>query len=88
MTAAKVPSSTQQPARAFMSGLRQALASTGKEVNRVTALVHGTTIVTNTLLEGRTAPVGLLVTQGFHDLLEIGRQQRPCDRSAFFLSKP
>jgi N-methylhydantoinase A len=77
LTAAKVPSSTQQPARAFVSGLRQALASTGKEVTQVTALVHGTTIVTNTLLEGKTAPVGLLVTQGIRDLLEIGRQQRP-----------
>ena len=75
--AAKVPSSTQQPAQAFMSGLHLALASAESELSQVNALVHGTTIVTNTLLEGKTAPVGLLVTKGFRDLLEIGRQQRP-----------
>jgi N-methylhydantoinase A len=75
--ASKVPSSAQQPAQAFMSGLHLALASAESELSQVNALVHGTTIVTNTLLEGKTAPVGLLVTKGFRDLLEIGRQQRP-----------
>ena len=75
--AAKVPSSTQQPEQAFMSGLHLALASAQREFSQVNTLVHGTTIVTNTLLEGKTAPVGLLVTGGFRDLLEIGRQQRP-----------
>jgi N-methylhydantoinase A len=75
--ASKVPSSAQQPAQAFMSGLHLALASAERELSQVNALVHGTTIVTNTLLEGKTAPVGLLVTKGFRDLLEIGRQQRP-----------
>ncbi|MEA3439809.1 MAG: hydantoinase/oxoprolinase family protein [Chloroflexota bacterium] len=74
---AKVPSSTQQPAHAFMLGLHLALDSAESELSNVNALVHGTTIVTNTLLEGKTASVGLLVTKGFRDLLEIGRQQRP-----------
>lgn len=75
--AAKVSSSPQQPAQAFISGLHLALASANSELSQVSTLVHGTTIVTNTLLEGKTAPVGLLVTKGFRDLLEIGRQQRP-----------
>ena len=75
--AAKVPSNTQQPAHAFISGLHMALASAGKTLANVDILVHGTTLVTNTLLERKTAPVGLLVTKGFRDLLEIGRQQRP-----------
>ncbi|NIM93324.1 MAG: hypothetical protein GTO18_06395, partial [Anaerolineales bacterium] len=74
---AKVPSSTHQPAQAFMSGLHLALASAESEFSQLNALIHGTTIVTNALLEGQTAPVGLLVTKGFRDLLEIGRQQRP-----------
>ena len=56
--ASKVPSSAQQPAQAFMSGLHLALASAESELSQVNALVHGTTIVTNTLLEGKTAPVG------------------------------
>lgn len=75
--AAKVPSNTQQPAHAFISGLHMALASAGKTLTQVDMLIHGTTLVTNTLLERKTAPVGLLVTKGFRDLLEIGRQQRP-----------
>jgi len=75
--AAKVSSSTHQPAQAFMSGLNLALASAESEFSQINAIMHGTTIVTNTLLEGKTAPVGLLVTKGFRDLLEIGRQQRP-----------
>jgi N-methylhydantoinase A len=73
----KVPSSTEQPAQAFISGLKLALAAAKTGFSEVNALVHGTTIVTNTLLEQKTASVGLLVTEGFRDLLEIGRQQRP-----------
>jgi N-methylhydantoinase A len=75
--AAKVPSSARQPAQAFMSGLHLALASAEFDFSQIDTVVHGTTIVTNTLLEGDTAPVGLLITEGFRDLLEIGRQQRP-----------
>jgi len=40
-------------------------------------LAHGTTAATNALLEGRGARTGLLTTEGFRDLLEIARQQRP-----------
>ena len=75
--AAKVSSSPQQPAQAFMSGLHLALDSAKSKLSQIHTLLHGTTIVTNTLLEEKTASVGLLVTKGFRDLLEIGRQQRP-----------
>jgi N-methylhydantoinase A len=40
-------------------------------------LSHGTTVATNTLLQRRGATVALITTQGFRDLLEIGRQIRP-----------
>ena len=40
------------------------------------SLAHGTTIVTNAIVERRTAPVGLVTTRGFRDLLEIARQSR------------
>jgi len=73
----KVPSSTEQPAQAFISGLKLVLAIAKTDFSKLNALIHGTTIVTNTLLEHKTASVGLLVTEGFRDLLEIGRQQRP-----------
>src|SRR5262249_37283679 len=38
---------------------------------------HGTTVATNALIQHRGATTGLLTTQGFRDLLEIGRQRRP-----------
>jgi N-methylhydantoinase A len=74
---AKVHSTPEDPARAFLKGLGVALKKADVDIQAVDAIAHGTTIVTNTLLEGKTVRVGLLVTQGFRDLLEIGRQVRP-----------
>jgi N-methylhydantoinase A len=39
-------------------------------------VVHATTVATNALIEGKTARVGMITTQGFRDELEIGRQIR------------
>lgn len=40
-------------------------------------LGHGTTVATNALIELKGVPTGLITTDGFRDLLEIGRQKRP-----------
>ena len=40
-------------------------------------IVHGSTVATNALLERKGAPTALICTQGFRDLLQIGRQNRP-----------
>lgn len=72
---AKVPSS-QKPEDAFAEGLNQVLGQAGIQLSDVQSLVHGTTLVTNSLIEGKVAKTGLLVTEGFRDLLEIGRQTR------------
>ena len=74
---AKVHSTPEDPDRAFLKGLSVALKKADANIHAIDAIAHGTTIVTNALLEGKTARVGLLVTQGFRDLLEIGRQVRP-----------
>ena len=74
--AAKVHSNPIDPSVAFLEGIDQALALSGSVSDNLREFLHGTTIVTNALLEGKTAKVGLLVTEGFRDLLEIGRQQR------------
>jgi len=72
----KVHSNPKYPNKAFIEGLfhiRKYLDSNHEDIQE---LVHGTTIVTNTILEGNKACVGMLVTEGFRDILEIGRQQR------------
>ena len=74
---AKIPSNPENPETPFIEGLVHVLELAGKKIKAVDTLTHGTTVVTNALLEGNLAKVGLLVTNGFRDLLEIGRQQRP-----------
>jgi len=67
----KVPS-TRDPSEALRAGLALVRAD-GECVGRLT---YGTTAVTNAVLEGRGARVALLTSQGFRDVVEIGRQQR------------
>lgn len=74
---AKVPSHPESPESPFFEGMLKVLKIAEKSLTEVKEIRHGTTLVTNALLEGKTAKVGLLVTRGFRDLLEIGRQQRP-----------
>ena len=67
----KVPSTPDDPGRAITQGV--AALVDGKPG----VLAHGTTVGTNALLERRGATVALVVNEGFRDLLEIARQDRP-----------
>ena len=69
---AKVPSLPGEQWR----GVLDALASLGVEPASIRAFVHGTTISTNALLERKGATTGLVTTEGFRDLLEIGKGRR------------
>ena len=69
---AKVPSLPGEQWR----GVLDALASLGVEPASIRAFVHGTTIATNALLERKGATTGLVTTEGFRDLLEIGKGRR------------
>jgi len=64
----KLPSMPADPGTRVMAGLR-ALGGTD--------MAHGTTVATNAVLEGRGAKVAFVTTDGFEDLLVIGRQNRP-----------
>ena len=68
----KVLSTPDDPGRA----MREGLAGLGDD-SRPALLAHGTTVATNTLLERRGARVALVTTEGFADVIEIGRQDRP-----------
>ncbi|MBI3894179.1 MAG: hydantoinase/oxoprolinase family protein, partial [Candidatus Wallbacteria bacterium] len=69
----KLPSTPADPARAVLEGLGE-LAAAGETV---TEIVHGSTVATNAALEGRGARVAFVTTEGFRDLLALGRQARP-----------
>lgn len=69
----KLLSTPEDPAQAVLHGLKALEAQSGQAV---TALMHGTTVATNALLEHKGARVTLLMTAGFRDLVQIGRQNR------------
>ncbi|MBW2135325.1 MAG: hydantoinase/oxoprolinase family protein [Deltaproteobacteria bacterium] len=69
----KVPSTPDNPARAILGGLKRLLGNKFPPLE----MVHGTTVGTNAFLERKGARVVLLTTQGFEDVLFIGRQTRP-----------
>jgi 5-oxoprolinase (ATP-hydrolysing) len=64
------------PADGALEGIRTICAAAGIAVAEVGELLHGTTLVTNALIEGRGARLGLLTTRGFRDVLEFGIEQR------------
>lgn len=67
----KMLTSARDPSLAILQGMVDLAA--GPEVT----VVHGATVATNALLERRGAPTALVTTEGFGDVLEIGRQNRP-----------
>jgi N-methylhydantoinase A len=75
-------STPDDPSRAVLEGLAAVLESLEQFRERrappeAMEIVHGTTVATNALLERRGARMALVATQGFGDVLEIGRQSRP-----------
>ncbi len=74
---AKVSSTPSDPSRGFFAGVEKALAQNGRDPHRVGSILHGSTVATNAVLERKGSRMGLLVTQGFRDILEIGRAYIP-----------
>lgn len=64
------------PSEAIIAGTERLLQETGLSPADLHSIVHGTTLVTNTIIERTGATVGLFTTQGFRDQIEIGRETR------------
>ncbi|MDB5383095.1 MAG: methylhydantoinase [Rhodospirillales bacterium] len=83
----KLLTTPDDPSRAIIEGIIRLL----READLVTAdlhsVIHGTTLVTNTIIERTGATVGLLTTEGFRDSIEIGRETR-YDLYDLFLETP
>ncbi|GAJ95514.1 MULTISPECIES: hydantoinase/oxoprolinase family protein [Rhizobium] len=73
----KVPSTPDDPSRGISDGVSEGLATVASTAAHVAFLGHGTTVATNALIELKGVATGLITTDGFRDLLEIGRQKRP-----------
>ncbi|WP_244608617.1 hydantoinase/oxoprolinase family protein [Bradyrhizobium algeriense] len=75
------------PSRAIFEGVERLLQESGCAIEDVNEIAHGTTLVTNAIIERNGAKIGLLTTQGFRDSLELGKEIRH-DRHDLFLRRP
>ncbi|MGE3994545.1 MAG: hydantoinase/oxoprolinase family protein [Variibacter sp.] len=85
---AKTPSTPSDPSQGFGNGIAEILTASGLAGGDVTRVLHGTTVATNLILEGQSAPAALLTTEGFKYVIEIGRQDVPRRASLFAWVKP
>src|SRR5437016_270348 len=65
------------PSQAFLTGVRLALEEAGRQAPALGRVLHGTTVATNMILEGKGARTALVTTAGFRHVLTIGRQDIP-----------
>ena len=72
----KIPSTPDDPGQAVISGFNELLQLTGTKAEALSGVLHATTIATNAILERKGAATGLITTEGFRDVLIIGRQKR------------
>lgn len=73
----KVPSTPDDPSRAIARGTQEGVERVGASPANIAYFGHGTTVGTNALIQHRGVKTGLITTEGFRDLIEIGRQKRP-----------
>jgi N-methylhydantoinase A len=84
----KTPTTPDDPSEGFLAGVDRALGLAGVSHAALRSVLHGTTIATNAILEGKGAPTGLLTTTGFRYVLEIGRHDIPRRANMYAWVKP
>ena len=72
----KLLTTPDDPSRAVIDGIKQILCDASILPQDVEAVIHGTTLVANALIERKGVKTGLITTKGFRDVLEIGREWR------------
>lgn len=72
----KLLTTPHAPEEAVLAGIRQMLDAHGIAPDQVQHVIHGTTLVANALIERRGVPTGLVTTDGFRDVVEIGTELR------------
>ncbi|MEC7203723.1 MAG: hydantoinase/oxoprolinase N-terminal domain-containing protein, partial [Pseudomonadota bacterium] len=72
----KLLTTPDDPSRAVIDGIERILTDASISPRDVEAVIHGTTLVANALIERKGVKTGLITTKGFRDVLEIGREWR------------
>ncbi len=72
----KVLTTPADPSQAVQQALLATLGDAGIQAQQIQHLIHGTTLVTNAMIERKGAKTALLTTAGFRDSIEIGRETR------------
>ena len=76
VTLHKLLTTPDDPSDAVLAGVDALLKAGGVDIADISTLVHGTTLVTNALIERKGSRTGMLVTAGMRDILDIGRERR------------
>ena len=84
----KTPSTPADPSEGFFDGVDKVLGRAGAAATDVTSLFHGSTVATNAILEAKGAATGMIVTDGFKYVLEIGRHDIPRKENLYSWVKP
>ncbi len=76
LATAKAPTTPRDQSEGVIAAIHAVLARAERTASEIEAFSHGMTVTTNALLEGRGARTALIATEGFTDLIELGRQNR------------
>jgi len=83
----KLLTTLARPEEAVLDGMRLILADARAHISDIDVFIHGTTLATNAIIERRGAKTALIATEGFRDVIEIGRETR-YDLYDLFLEAP
>ena len=84
----KTASVPADPTSGFFGGVDKILKLAGIVPDALTSVLHGSTVATNAILEGKSARTGLVTTAGFRHVLEIGRADIPRHANLYSWCKP
>ncbi|MEH6740225.1 MAG: hydantoinase/oxoprolinase family protein [Sulfitobacter sp.] len=76
MSTCKVLTNYSQPEQAILDGIGIAAEQAGIELSTISQVIHGTTLVTNALIERRGAKLAFITTEGFRDVIEMRSENR------------
>ncbi len=81
----KTPSTPQDSSEGILNGVNAITEEAGVDAGDIEFFLHGTTVATNAVLEGKGARVGLIVTEGYRDIMQIARSFVPGGLAAWIV---